>query len=332
MRILIVKIASLGDVAQSLPALQDLRRARPGARIDWLVDPRFAGVLRRVDGVSEVIPVPLARWRLAWWSGEVRREYRALKQALAGRHYDAVIDLQGLASSAFVARLAPLVPGGRRHGIGNRVDGQEWETASRWLLDHAVPVEPRSHAVDLARAVCAGALGYAVEGAARYGLEHRRGAAPEGPPTVAFIHGASRDEALWPQAHWLALGKRVLGMGWRIALPQRDEAEQTRAELIAAALQFERAPLVEVWPSMKKLESVFDRLAGVQGVIGIDSGLSRLALGLGLPQVQIHVGSSAWRTGPQAAHGRPQQVAVEGKVSPDAVWAAWQRVAGRAAA
>ena len=38
--------------------------------------------------------------------------------------------------------------------------------------------------------------------------------------------------------------------GWRIALPQGNEMEQTRAEMIAAGLQFEKAFHVDVWPSL----------------------------------------------------------------------------------
>ena len=144
---------------------------------------------------------------------------------------------------------------------------------------------------------------------------------------VVFVHGSSRDDKRWPHDLWVALGKRILAAGWRIAMPQASEDEQTRAEMMAAALQFERAPLVEVWPTLP-LERVLDQMATARGVIGVDSGLSHLAVALNLPHVQLYNFPTSWRTGPLVAHGNRHQVAVEGSPTPtlDAVWQAWQQV------
>jgi len=54
-RILIIKPSSLGDVATALPMVCDLRRALPEARIDWLVAPAFAALVRGHDAINEVI-------------------------------------------------------------------------------------------------------------------------------------------------------------------------------------------------------------------------------------------------------------------------------------
>jgi len=66
----------------------------------------------------------------------------------------------------------------------------------------------------------------------------------------------------------------------------------------------------------------------VQGAIGVDSGLSHIAVALGLPHVQLYNFPTAWRTGPQPAHGHRHQVSIEGQPAPslDAVWEAWQGV------
>ena len=327
MRVLIVKLSSLGDVVHAMPAVQDLRRAHPQAAIDWLVEPGFAPLVSRVDGIAETIAAPLRRWRGAWWTGAVRKEFGALRERLAREPYDAVIDLQGLTKSALLARFARLTRGGHRYGLANRTDGAGWEPAARWLVDRPITIEPHIHALDRSRVLVARSLGYALDTPPRYGLRATPLAPAHVAPTVAFVHGTSRDDKLWPQSHWVTLGRRLLASGWRIALPQGNEAEQTRAEMIAASLQFERAPQVEVWPSLP-LDTVIDRLAGVQGVIGIDSGLSHVAVALGLPHVQIYNFPTAWRTGPQPAHGNLRQLSVEGRhvPTPDAVEAAWQRV------
>ena len=323
MRVLIVKLSSLGDVVHTLPAVQDIRAAFPGAQVDWVVEPLYAPLLRRVEGVGEVIECPLRRWRKKWWAGSVGAEWSALRKRLQSVRYDAVIDMQGLTKSAWIARTA----NGPSHGLANRTEGSSFEAPAAWLVDHAIRIEPRVHAMDRARTLAARALGFSLQGPPRYGLRAARPAARAERPTIAFVHGSSRDDKLWPQAHWISLGKRLINAGWRIALPQGNEAEQTRAEMIGAALQFDRTNLVEVWPTLK-LDAVLDRLAATQGVIGVDSGLSHVAMALDLPLVQIYNFPTAWRTGPQVAHGQRHQVPVEGQGVPglEAVWSAWTRV------
>jgi hypothetical protein len=65
LNILIVKLSSLGDVVHTMPAVQDLRAAFPGARIDWVVERGFAPLVQRCEGVRRVIPCELRRWRKA---------------------------------------------------------------------------------------------------------------------------------------------------------------------------------------------------------------------------------------------------------------------------
>ncbi len=330
MRVLIVKLSSLGDVVHAMPVVHDIRAAHPGAVIDWVVEPGFAPLVRRVAGIAEVIECPLRRWRQQWWTARVRAEFGAFRQRLRREAYDAVLDLQGLTKSALVARLAR----GTRYALGNATEGSSWEPATAWVADHALRIEPHIHAMDRSRVLAALALGYTPEPVPRYGLQARPVAAKGEPkPTVAFVHGTSRDDKLWPQSSWIQIGKRLLADGWRIALPQGNEADQTRAELIAAALQFERHTQVEVWPSLG-LDAVLDRLAATQGVIGVDSGLSHVAVALGLPHVQLYNFATAWRTGPQAAHGHAHQVSVEARPTPplEAVWSAWQAVLAAEAA
>ena len=323
MRILIVKLSSLGDVVHTMPAVQDILRAHPDAQVDWVVEPGFAALARRVKGVGTVIECSIRRWRQAWWTAGVRAEWRAFRQRLGAQRYDAVIDMQGLTKSAVIARLAH----GKSYGLANQTEGSSHEWPARWLVDHAVKVQPRIHAVDRARTLAAFALNMTMEGPPVFGLRANLPTKRPERPTVVFVHGTSREDKLWPHDYWIKLGRNILAMGWRIALPQGNEAEQTRAELIAAAWQFERGTQIEVWPALK-LDAVVDRLAATQGVIGVDSGLSHLAVALNLPHVQLYNFPTSWRTGPLVAHGHRHQVVVEARPVPtvEAVWSAWKGV------
>ncbi|MDH5541149.1 MAG: lipopolysaccharide heptosyltransferase I, partial [Rhizobacter sp.] len=213
MRVLIVKLSSLGDVVHSMPALQDIRAAFPDVTIDWVVEPAFAPLVRRVDGINEVIECAMRRWRGAWWTSSVRAEWRALRSRLRLVHYDAVLDLQGLTKSALVARMA----NGVSYGLANQTEGSSHEWPAAWLVNRALRVEPHIHALDRARTLAAKALGYKPEGAPRHGLRAARPAQQGERPTVTFVHGSSRDDKLWPQAQWISLGKRLIDAGWRIA-------------------------------------------------------------------------------------------------------------------
>ena len=322
MRILIVKLSSLGDVVHALPVVADIHAAHPKATIDWVVEPGFAPLLGRVRGIADVIELPLRRWsKSGWLAAATRGEMVAFARRLRRQRYDAVLDLQGLTKSALVSLFAR----GPSYGLANRTDGASHEWPARWLATHAIRVEPHSHALDRSRELVARALGTSVSGPPAFGLAAAVPTAPD-LERIVFIHGTSRADKLWPEASWIELGRRLIASGRRIALPRADaEEEEARARRIAGAL----GEAAEVWPAMD-LGAFIDRLAAAGGAIGVDSGPSHIAVALDLPHVQIYNHPTAWRTGPQVRHGHRHQVSIEAQPTPeiDAVWAAWQQVQG----
>jgi len=326
MRVLIVKLSSLGDIVHALPVVADLRAAHPGVVIDWVAEPSFAPLLERTAGIAEVIACPLRRWtKTGLWRPAVMAEIRAFVHRLRRDRYDAIVDLQGLTKSALIATLAR----GPSFGLANRTDGASHEWPARRLATMAIRVEPHSHALDRSRELVAKALGSRVDGAPSFGLSPRTLSQSNDAKTIVFVHGSSRADKLWPEASWVELGRRLVGNGFRIALPQAGADEGKRAARIAVAIG---AVDCDLWPSLPLAEFI-DRLAATGGAIGVDSGPSHIATALGLPHVQIYNFPTSWRTGPQARHGARQQVAIEGEPTPtvDAVWAAWQGVAAAAA-
>lgn len=334
MNILIVKLSSLGDVVHAMPAVQDIRRAMAArgieARIDWVVEKGFAPLVARCDGVRRVIPCELRRWRKTPWAAATRKAWTAFKQDLRAETYDAVIDLQGLSKSALVAWLARLSPTGRRYALANRTEGSGYEAPTRWVADVAVRVTPRIHAVPRSRELCARALGYDWQDwPERYGLYPHGtatvGLGAGGRPQLALVHGTSRADKEWPQAHWIALARRLDAAGLDVALLHGSDEEQDRSERMAADL-----PNAQVWPRMS-LDALTDALVTCAGVIGVDSGLSHIAVALDLPHVQIYNFDTAWRTGPGGTAGLPRQRSVYAPLAPsvDLVWQAWQDVSVR---
>lgn len=317
MKVLIVKLSSLGDVVHTLPVVHDLRSARPDARIDWVVERAFAPLVQRCAGVARVIPSELRRWRKAPLAHSTRTEWRAFRRELHAETYDAVIDLQGLTKSALVAHMARVAPGGQRYAMANRTEGASYEAPTRWVADVAIRIEPQTAAVQRAREVCAQALGYTLRGDPDFGLGH---AGTQREDTVVLIHGTSRADKCWPQEHWVALGQRLIADGHAIGLPHGNEEERARSDRLAQAL----GPRAQVWPRLA-LDALTDRMGRCAGAIGVDSGLSHIAVALDLPHVQIYNFETAWRTGPV---GVPRQRSVYALPTPsvDAVWQAWQAV------
>jgi heptosyltransferase-1 len=330
LNILIVKLSSLGDVVHTMPAVQDIRRAFPQANIDWVVEKGFAPLVQRCAGVRRIIPCELRRWRKAPFAASTHAAWKTFRAELQHEAYDAVIDLQGLSKSALVAWLARLAPGGRRYALANRTDGSGYEAPTRWVADVTVRVTPHVHAVQRSRLLCAKALGYAVLADEVYGL-HPQAASERvavgmisARPCVALVHGTSRADKQWPAEHWIELARRLDAEGCDVALLHGTDDEQRRSESLA-----QRMPNAVVWPRLA-LDALTDALATTAGVIGVDSGLSHIAVALDLPHVQLYNFDTAWRTGPV---DRPRQRCVYAQPVPtvEGVWSCWRTVSGETA-
>jgi heptosyltransferase-1 len=134
------------------------------------------------------------------------------------------------------------------------------------------------------------------------------------------VHGTSRDDKCWPATNWVLLGRRLIAQGHTIALPHGNDEERARSEWLAREL----GAGAQVWPSLA-LGALTDRLAACAGVIGVDSGLSHIAVALDLRHVQIYNFETAWRTGPLAS-ARQRSVFAQPAPTVEAVWDAWQTV------
>lgn len=330
MNILIVKLSSLGDVVHTMPAVQDILAQFPLAKVDWVVERAFASLVTRCVGVNRVIPCELRRWRKSPLSRSTRAAWRSFQQDLQAQAYDWVIDAQGLTKSALVARCARLTPQGQRVAMANRTDGSGYEAPTRWVADLAYTMPVHSHAVTRARILCAMALGYDLPDSMTFGLKPQSGIEVDAPEIrakrVALVHGTSRADKEWPFEHWVTLGQRLHAQGLGVDLLHGTDAEEARSQALA-----QRIDGAVVWPRLS-LDALTDRMAGCAGVIGLDSGLSHIAVALDLPHVQIYNFDTAWRTGPLSQvspgmHARQQTVFAQPTPSVDAVWQAWSKAA-----
>ena len=333
MNVLIVKLSSLSDVVSAMPALQDIRSELPGTQIDWVVEPSLAPLVRRCSGVHRVIECDLSRWRETVFTADTRTAWRAFMADLQFDSYDAVIDLQGENKSLQVAKMARLNPNGLRYTLADQAVDSGFEPLMRRVADVSIPVELRLPMVQRSRVMCARALVYALPEKLSFGLTVRdsvetgkiksvaqhffdSGTSTGPSPVVAFLHGSSAAEKLWPDDHWLELGHRLNDLGYTVAFAHGNDQELYRSESLAGRLSH-----AVVWPRMS-IDSIVDALSGCLGVIGVDSGLCLVAAALDLPLVQIYNFDTAWRSGP---HDVDHQNYVYAQPNPtvEAVWRAW---------
>jgi lipopolysaccharide heptosyltransferase I len=99
-RILLVKPSALGDVVHALPVLVKLRARYPDARIDWLITPENADLVRHHPDLSGTLLFPRKAYSQFGrnWSSTVG-PLRMLS-AIRRNRYDLVIDLHGQFRSA----------------------------------------------------------------------------------------------------------------------------------------------------------------------------------------------------------------------------------------
>jgi len=302
-RILLVKTSSMGDVLHNLPVVTDIRRHYPGAEIDWVVEENFAALPALHPGVKQILTVAIRRWRKSWWAS--RKEIKAMCSRLSARHYDLVLDTQGLLKSALIARCA-----------GAAKCGFDWNSAREPLAslfyNRTFPVPRQQHAVERNRQLAAQALGYALDGPADYGLKAPELALPWAPPQpyAVFLHATSRDDKLWAEPNWVALGAQFSQAGMRIVLPWGNEAERTRAERLCGAIPGTvRAPRL-------KLDEAAALLGRARAAVGVDTGLSHLAAALGVPTVGLYTATDPGLTG---LHAGARAVNLGGKATSPAV-------------
>ena len=102
-RILLIKPSALGDVIHTIPVLVKLRARYPSARIDWLITPENADIVRCHPALSNVVLFARRdfskrgrRWRALVSFFDLLKQIRRAK-------YDLVVDMHGQLRSAFFA-------------------------------------------------------------------------------------------------------------------------------------------------------------------------------------------------------------------------------------
>lgn len=283
--IVLIKTSSLGDVLHNLPVVTDIHKHFPAAKIDWVVEESFAALPALHPQVQRIIPVAIRRWRKSWLAS--RAEISATCRTLRESHYDLAIDTQGLLKSALITRC-----------VNKPRCGMDWKSAREPLAslfyDRTFFVPQNQHAVERNRQLAGLALGYTPVGAPDYGIQSPAVELPwlsRSSPYVVLLHATSRDDKLWDETKWIALGKQFAQQGLQLILPWGSAKEKVRSERLTAAIPNAISP-----PRLNLVEAAA-LLGHAHAVIGVDTGLSHLAAALNVPTIGLYTATDPGLTG-----------------------------------
>jgi heptosyltransferase-1 len=275
MRVLLIKMSSLGDVVHALAPITDASRAHPQIKFDWVVEEAYQDIPQWHPAVNRVILASLRRWRKSPLRAFSSGEWRNFKNELRREQYDLVLDAQGLLKSAIVARKtgAPIV-GRSRASIR--------EPLASLFYQRKIHIDLRLTEVEQLRQLFAHALGYLQPTTpADFGLDRAQFQTTTPSPYAMFLHGAAWPSKLWPDDRWIAIGKHIRFAGLNILLPWGSEAERHRAQNLASAIGGTVLPKQSI-PDLAKT------LANASFVIGLDTGLTHIAVALRVPTVTLY--------------------------------------------
>lgn len=323
-RILLIKPSAVGDVIHTLPVLVKLRARYPKARIDWLLTPAIAELIRHHPALSH--PLLFARHDFSHF-GRSWSATAGLIQLLAQirrTRYDLVLDLHGQFRSAVFAvasgcpiRIGFDRPRGRGGAPGrDRLVEEAYRhgwTGTRegaWLAySHRMPIETLDvHAVD--RYLWVGRLlGFdssppeftvPVPAEARRRVQARLGEAEvAGRPLAVVVPGT-----IWETKHWRIEGfadvaRHLARRGFAVVLAGVAR-ERARCQTVAGACA--GAYDLSGQTTLSELAALMERAAVA---VTNDSGSMHLAAALGTRVVSIFGPTDHVWIGP---YGQPQAV------------------------
>ncbi len=297
MRILIVKLGSIGDIVHTLPALAAIRKAMPDSEISWVVEHRAAEILRDNPILDRLIEVDTKALRRGLVSGETLRAPRQQLRQLRASAFDLALDFQGLLKSASIARLS-----GARRVFGFSKDSLR-EPASRLLLSKSIPTSKNSHVIRKNLSLARDALGIAVPDnpddfefpiatSAERQAEARDAELLTSGPFAILNPGGGWPTKLWSVERFGRLADELWSHHGLSSLITYGPGEAQLAEAV-----LESSTSGKVLAVSLSLKGFYELAKRAQIYVGGDTGPTHLAVAAGTPVVGLFGPTEWWRNG-----------------------------------
>ena len=287
-RILIVRLSSFGDVIHALPIAANAKLA--GARVAWLVEPAYRGLLEADPAVDRVFVADTKQWRRSPLSAA--SDVARLRRDLRGFAPDRTLDVQGLWKSALLARSAgaPVV---------GFAAADRKEATSALLCDEPVRPLPGGHVVDRNLAL-AEAAGFPIQERSpdatfllsRPSAEADAFLAGQPTPFALYHPGAGRPDKTWGEERFAALAKLLSQDPGFAPVVSWGPGDEERARRMAELL-----PVARVLPLLPA-EGLARVAARASLFVAGDTGPLHLADALGVPTLALFGPTDPARNGP----------------------------------
>jgi heptosyltransferase-1 len=304
MRILIVKLSSIGDIVHTLPALAALRAAMPQAEISWVVERRSAEILRDNPILDRLIEVDTKALRRGLMSGETLRAPRQQLRRLRASAFDIALDFQGLLKSASIARLS----GARRVFGYSRPNLRE--PASALLLSKTIAVPRQTHVIRKSLLLLEGALdirepaelSFPINTTASAEAEAREASATTGGKYAILNPGGGWPTKLWSVDRFGKLADLLWSNYAISSLVTYGPGEEALAEGVRQSSVSGKAQPVSL-----SLKGFYSLARNAKVYVGGDTGPTHIAVAAGAPIVGLFGPTEWWRNG--SPH--PEDICVE---------------------
>lgn len=283
--ICLLRLSALGDVTHVLPLLHTLRTAWPDVALTWVIG---KGEQRLLDGLTGVE-------FLVYDKKSGLAGMRALRRQLAGRRFDALLQMQVAARANL---LSACIPAHRRIGY----DRARSKDLHGLFINERIPDRPGIHVLDALGSFCE-PLGLrqteVVWDAMPVPDEAYAWAAAQWPddgvPTLMISPCSSHPRRNWLPERYAAVADHAAVAGWRIVLcGGRSDLERTTTDAILGAMQAPALDLVGQ-DTLKQLPAL---LARAQLLMTPDSGPMHIANAMGTKVLGLHAASNPVRSGP----------------------------------
>lgn len=277
-KIAIVKLSALGDIVHAMVALQFIKAHFPNLQIDWLVEARFADLLRDNPHISNVLTVNLKAAKANKFA--IFNEIKAVKN-YARENYDLVIDAQGLLKSAITARfLGKNVAGFDKNSIR--------EPLASLFYEKKIACTYEENTIDRNCAVLAKSLGFSIS---RDEVLNKESFLFFHAPKVDFQSFLKRDlknivlviGSTWANRNYPAEKfvevANILKQNCLVIWGTQGEFE------IAQNMAFQ-SDFIQILPKLD-LNDLKALLSQVDLVIGNDTGPTHIAWGLNVPSITL---------------------------------------------
>ena len=284
--ILIILMGSLGDVARGLSLVSPLKENLPESRITWLVEPKWADLVRLHPRIDKVIVFNRPKGLLGVWD---------LYKTFDSEHFDIVLDLQRHFKSGFFSWLS-----GAKRRIGfNRRNAKEmnWLFNNERIAFFSDALPKLSHYLKFTEF-----LGFPAPNSMDFGLASLdlRSEAPDvisggKDPMIAVVMGSSWESKDWFFEGYYGLLKELLFSEKMKIVLLGDRSQTASAQQLVKKLNAQGLINLAGQTSLSELVATLKRVAVA---IGPDSGPSHVAAAVGTPYVSLFGPTSPERTAP----------------------------------